>query len=193
MRAGGVSELPIAATRSFQPTVVPVSTLSSVRSPVAGDFATAKTTAPSGSSPPVAPVRSSRRAQNRNPIMAWSVEQVAVFMKKISFVEAAVIAQDNQVDGKTFLDLTDTDLKTDLGLRPLQIKRLRKEIETLEAGSPEERSSVEAKRSGGVQSEVSSSDSRLGWLLPKSTAAGSMAWSETMGTIWPNWADAAQE
>ena len=63
----------------------------------------------------------------------WSVEQVAVFLQKISFAEAAVIAQDNQVDGKTLLDLTDTELKTDLALRPLQIKRLRKEIQTLES------------------------------------------------------------
>ena len=110
---------------------VGVDTLDSVPSPFGAH--SAATTAPPGSSPPLAPARPSRRAQRTNPATVWSVEQVAVFLQKISFAEAAVIAQDNQVDGKTLLDLTDTELKTDLALRPLQIKRLRKEIQTLES------------------------------------------------------------
>eukprot|EP00802_Teleaulax_amphioxeia_P032427 Tamp_36443.p1 GENE.Tamp_36443~~Tamp_36443.p1 ORF type:complete len:121 (-),score=18.31 Tamp_36443:191-499(-) len=66
---------------------------------------------------------------------AWSVEEVASFLRSLCFTDAAAIAQDNQVDGKTLLDLTDADLTEHLGLRPLQTRRLRKEIEGLTTGA----------------------------------------------------------
>lgn len=62
---------------------------------------------------------------------AWSVGEVAAFLDGLSFVNAASLVRANGVDGKTFLDLTDMDLKDELTLHNLQVKRLRKEIEVM--------------------------------------------------------------
>ena len=59
----------------------------------------------------------------------WSVDQVAALLESIKFSGAAAIALENQVDGKTLLGLSDDDLRDDLGLSNLQMKRLRKEFE----------------------------------------------------------------
>ena len=42
-----------------------------------------------------------------------------------------VTAEQNSVDGKTVVDLSDEDFICELGLKPLQVKRLRKEFDCL--------------------------------------------------------------
>ena len=42
-----------------------------------------------------------------------------------------VTAEQNSVDGKTVVDLSDEDFIGELGLKPLQVKRLRKEFDCL--------------------------------------------------------------
>jgi len=68
-------------------------------------------------------------------IKDWSVDEAADFLTRLSFTDAAVGVRTNGVDGKTLLQLTDTDLKDELGLKSLQVKRLRLEIEEMVGGS----------------------------------------------------------
>ena len=64
-------------------------------------------------------------------IKDWSVDEVADYLARLSLADAAVGVRTNCVDGKTLLDLTDKDLKEELGLTTLQVKRLRLEIKSM--------------------------------------------------------------
>ena len=65
---------------------------------------------------------------------AWTVDETVAFFQRLSFADAAIVVLQNGVDGKTMLDLTDDDLKKELGLQNLQVKRVRKEIEAMLEG-----------------------------------------------------------
>ena len=65
---------------------------------------------------------------------AWTVDETVAFFQRLSFADAAIMVLQNGVDGKTMLDLTDDDLKKELGLQNLQVKRVRKEIEAMLEG-----------------------------------------------------------
>ena len=60
---------------------------------------------------------------------------MAALFKSLTLTGAAAIAQENLVDGKTLLELSDDDLRDDLGLSNLQMKRLRKEIQVRMPGA----------------------------------------------------------
>ena len=65
---------------------------------------------------------------------AWTVDETVAFFQRLSFADAAIVVLQNGVDGKTMLDLSDDDLKKELGLQNLQVKRVRKEIEAMLEG-----------------------------------------------------------
>ena len=65
---------------------------------------------------------------------AWTVDETATFFQRLSFDGAASAVRENSVDGKTMLDLTDDDLKNELGLQNLQVRRVRKEFEAMLEG-----------------------------------------------------------
>ena len=65
---------------------------------------------------------------------AWTVDETATFFQRLSFDGAASVVRENSVDGKTMLDLTDDDLKNELGLQNLQVRRVRKEFEAMLEG-----------------------------------------------------------
>ena len=60
---------------------------------------------------------------------------MAALFESLTLTGAAAIAQENLVDGKTLLELSDDDLRDDLGLSNLQMKRLRKEIQVRMPGA----------------------------------------------------------
>jgi hypothetical protein len=62
---------------------------------------------------------------------SWSVEQLAVFLEGLSFVNAASVVRKNCVDGKTLLCLKEDELKDELGLSKLQVKRLLTDINVM--------------------------------------------------------------
>jgi hypothetical protein len=62
------------------------------------------------------------------------VDETATFFQRLSFDGAASAVRENSVDGKTMLDLTDDDLKNELGLQNLQVRRVRKEFEAMLEG-----------------------------------------------------------
>mmetsp|Transcript_12862 Transcript_12862/g.20418 ORF Transcript_12862/g.20418 Transcript_12862/m.20418 type:complete len:308 (+) Transcript_12862:187-1110(+) len=66
-------------------------------------------------------------------INEWSVDDVVSLFTKCKLVAAADAIAENQVDGKTLCGLADADLYTSvadggLGLKPLQLKRVRAEL-----------------------------------------------------------------
>jgi hypothetical protein len=61
----------------------------------------------------------------------WNVDETAAFFQRLSFVGAASVVLEQGVDGKTMLALTDDELKEELGLRNLQVKRFHLEIEAM--------------------------------------------------------------
>eukprot|EP00960_Hanusia_phi_P011483 335688-Hanusia_phi.AAC.1 len=65
-----------------------------------------------------------------------TVEEVSAIFRRCRFVEAAMAVESNGVDGKTFLSLDDEDFRRSiedggLGLKPLQVKRIKKEMDFL--------------------------------------------------------------
>ena len=62
---------------------------------------------------------------------AWTVDETVAFFQRLSFVGAASVVLEQGVDGKTMLALTDDELKEELGLRNLQVKRFHLEIEAM--------------------------------------------------------------
>ena len=68
-----------------------------------------------------------------NGISEWSVDQVSELFRKCKLTGAADAIAENQIDGKTLCDLSDADLYSavddgGLGLKPLQLKRIRAEL-----------------------------------------------------------------
>ena len=66
-------------------------------------------------------------------INEWSVDQVSELFRKCKLVGAADAIAENQIDGKTLCELSDADLYSavddgGLGLKPLQLKRIRAEL-----------------------------------------------------------------
>ena len=66
-------------------------------------------------------------------INEWSVDQVAQLFRKCKLTGPADAVVENQIDGKTLCDLSDNDLYSKvedggLGLKPLQLKRIRAEL-----------------------------------------------------------------
>jgi len=66
-------------------------------------------------------------------ITEWSVDDVVSLFNKCKLTAAAEAIAENQVDGKTLCGLADADLYTSvdeggLGLKPLQLKRIRSEL-----------------------------------------------------------------
>ena len=66
-------------------------------------------------------------------INEWSVDQVSELFRKCKLIGAADAIAENQIDGKTLCELSDADLYSavddgGLGLKPLQLKRIRAEL-----------------------------------------------------------------
>ena len=68
---------------------------------------------------------------------AWTVADVCNLLRNCNLLHIANAVDENSIDGKTFLDLTQEELllpvnEGGLGLKPLQIKRIQKELEMIE-------------------------------------------------------------
>ena len=63
----------------------------------------------------------------------WTVGEVVGFARGLGFADAVCTAfGNNLVNGEMICGLTEDELKDELGLRPLQIKRFRLELAKLE-------------------------------------------------------------
>eukprot|EP00960_Hanusia_phi_P043637 756169-Hanusia_phi.AAC.2 len=65
-----------------------------------------------------------------------TVEEVSAVFRRCRFMEAAMAVESNGVDGKTYVSLDEKDLRSSiedggLGLKPMQVKRIKKEMEIL--------------------------------------------------------------
>ena len=67
-------------------------------------------------------------------IETWSAHDVGGFCKAIG-LSAEIYKEivDNLVDGKMLAEITDEELISEIGMKPLQIKRLRRELKELHA------------------------------------------------------------
>ena len=79
-------------------------------------------------------VQSSAVSTKSKPIKEWNVDDVVALFKTCNFEQAVKVVTENSIDGKTLLDLTDEDLMDSvenggLGLKKLQIKRFRQELQ----------------------------------------------------------------
>ena len=64
---------------------------------------------------------------------AWTVSDVSHLLRKFDLVQQADAVEENLVDGRLFLELTQDELQGDidqggLALKPLQVKRIRREL-----------------------------------------------------------------
>ena len=93
-------------------------------------------------------------------INEWSVDQVAQLFRNCKLTGAADAIAENQIDGKTLCDLSDNDLYSKvedggLGLKPLQLKRIRAELgESSNASSVGSAASL-CQKSGNKQTDDS--------------------------------------
>ena len=62
------------------------------------------------------------------PVRDWTVDEVCCLFRECKFDHAIPGIKENGIDGKTLLDLADDEFSCELKLKPLQIKRIRKEI-----------------------------------------------------------------
>ena len=70
-------------------------------------------------------------------IKEWTVDEVVLLFKKCNFDHVISVILEDQIDGKTLLSLSDDDLMESvsnggIGLRRLQVKRLRSEIQAFQ-------------------------------------------------------------
>lgn len=63
------------------------------------------------------------------PPVTWSTSKTAEFMKSLGFDSIVPAVLENGVDGPLLLQLTDEEMKSELGLKPLQIKKIRLSFE----------------------------------------------------------------
>lgn len=84
-----------------------------------------KDIAPSGSrhEPDVSP---EKPRQSSKPLKSYSVEEVCAFISELELDPSPF--RENAVAGEDLLELTDDDMKTELGLKPLQIRKLRRKM-----------------------------------------------------------------
>jgi hypothetical protein len=73
-------------------------------------------------------------------VATWTVSEVSNLLRKCNLMQQADAVDENSIDGKTFLDLTQDELRSaieegGLGLKPLQLKRMQKELEVIEVST----------------------------------------------------------
>jgi len=67
----------------------------------------------------------------------YSVHEVVIWVNAIGMDDRAQAFTDNDVDGRLLIDLTDDDMKTDLGFSGLQVKKFRQKLNfTLKLTAP---------------------------------------------------------
>ena len=97
-------------------------------SPSRGLGTEAGTQAQTAAELPLQPSSGHRLPGNAHAPEGWSAAAVSAFFQSLTFDEAAAIARENQVDGKTLLELNDEDFGSHFHLKPLQIKRVRADL-----------------------------------------------------------------
>eukprot|EP00184_Porphyridium_aerugineum_P008446 CAMPEP_0184691662 /NCGR_PEP_ID=MMETSP0313-20130426/441_1 /TAXON_ID=2792 /ORGANISM="Porphyridium aerugineum, Strain SAG 1380-2" /LENGTH=544 /DNA_ID=CAMNT_0027149417 /DNA_START=248 /DNA_END=1882 /DNA_ORIENTATION=- len=69
-------------------------------------------------------------------VNSWSVDDVCDFLKKLEFSENVVKSfKDNAIGGKDLLALTEDEMKNDLSLSNLQVKKLKRELEAAQSNT----------------------------------------------------------
>jgi len=66
----------------------------------------------------------------------WTVEQVALFISSLGLDHCLHLFKDNAVDGKMLVELDKKDLQEDLGLRPLQARKVMSHLKRYSAPAP---------------------------------------------------------
>ncbi|KAJ8902887.1 hypothetical protein NDN08_006207 [Rhodosorus marinus] len=61
---------------------------------------------------------------------AWSVDDVCDFLDKLQLGHLSPAFKENAIGGKDLAELTDDDLQSELGCKPLQIKKIRRELDS---------------------------------------------------------------
>ena len=101
----------------------------------ASSAAAAQRAEPARSSASRASSRASTASTAASPLATWSALDVSAFCKTLGLSDEVCQAfVDNLVDGKMLAVITDKELIDEIGMKPLWIKRLRRELEALRGG-----------------------------------------------------------
>lgn len=98
-----------------------------------------KTTQPSGVSSEKSGSDSQstvRQSSSKKPLKAYSVSDVCLFVEQLEL--DSKLFKENSSGGEDLLELTDEDMKTELGLKPLQVRKLRRHIKSKLTEEPEQ-------------------------------------------------------